>query len=238
MKVKDLSPNAKNPRTVTDSKLRMLKKAMLKFGDLGGIIFNRKTRQLVGGHQRSKHLDPSSVITIVKKYSKPTKTGTVAEGFVEMKGERFSYREVYWDALTEKAANIAANKGAGEFDAQMLNDWLKELTSFDANFDIDLTMFDVKELSELPLPIEVAAHTRTPGAGKDEEEKEVGPAKCKAGEVYALGEIRLKCGDDLHYCDLIISRWEKYAGKEAVLMKKTKLREKTAGQRSSSVGHA
>lgn len=238
MKIKDLTPNAANPRTITDAKLKMLKKAMTKFGDLSGIVFNKKSNKLVGGHQRTKIIDSSAVVTVVKTYSRPTKTGTVAEGFVEMNGERFSYREVYWDAAHEKAANIAANKGAGEFDPAKLHDWLKDLTSFDTDFDINLTMFDAKELASLPSPIEVAAHTRTPGSGKDEEEQEDTPAKCKAGEVYALGATRLKCGeDDLKYCDLIISRWEKYSGQEAILLPKSIVRKKAAKQRESSVSH-
>src|SRR4051812_43912555 len=116
MQIKNLVPNAENPRTITPAKRAMLKKALLKFGDLSGIVYNRKTKQLVGGHQRREIFDPESVVTITKKFSKPTKTGTVAEGFVEFNGEKFSYREVYWDAHLEKAANIAANKGAGEWD--------------------------------------------------------------------------------------------------------------------------
>ncbi len=237
MKLKDLQPNEQNPRIVTKQKLAMLKKAVVKFGDLGGVIYNRKSQRLVGGHQRQKVFDPDSIITIVKKYSRPTKTGTVAEGFVEVNGERFSYREVYWAPAIEKAANIAANKGAGEWDMPQLNEWLKELSQFDVNIDLDLTMFDAKELSELPTPIEVAAHMRKPGSDKDDEEIERGPAKCKPGELYALGKTKLKCGeDDLHYCDLIISRWEKYSGKEAVLIAETKSNKssKTAKQPNSS----
>ncbi len=237
MKLKDLQPNEQNPRIISKQKLAMLKKAVFKFGDLGGVIYNRKSQRLVGGHQRQKVFDPASIITIVKKYSRPTKTGTVAEGFIEVNGERFSYREVYWTPAIEKAANIAANKGAGEWDIPQLNEWLKELSHFDVNIDLDLTMFDAKELSELPTPIEVAAHTRKTGSGKDDEEDERGPAKCKAGELYALGKTKLKVGeDDLHYCDLIISRWEKYSGNEAVLIAETKVNKssKTAKQPNSS----
>lgn len=145
MKVSDLKPNEKNPRTISDKKLEMLKKAVREFGDLSGIVFNRKTKRLVGGHQRSKILDTASDIKILRKYPKPTKTGTIAEGFVLAYGEHFSYREVNWDETREKAANIAANKGAGEWDLPQLSEWMKELGSFDLDFDLDLTMFDEKE---------------------------------------------------------------------------------------------
>jgi DNA modification methylase len=195
MKIKDLSPNAKNPRTVTDSKLAMLKKAVAEFGDLSGIIFNRKSQQLVGGHQRQKVIDPNAVITIVKKYSKPTKTGTVAEGYIEVDGERFSYREVYWTDPKEKAANIAANKGAGEWDLPQLSEWMKELGSFDLDFDINLTMFDDEEVKELT-GIEVQAHTRISATGADEDDvPEKAPPRTQLGDVYQLGDHRLMCGD-------------------------------------------
>lgn len=145
MKVSDLNPNPKNPRIVTDEKLSMLKKTVIEFGDLSGIVFNRKTKRLVGGHQRTKLNDEDTPVEITKKYSKPTKTGTVAEGFILLEGERFTYREVQWSEQREKAANIAANKGAGEWDLPQLSDWMKDLSSFDADFDMDLTGFDEDE---------------------------------------------------------------------------------------------
>lgn len=141
--VKDLAPNPKNPRTITPEKLAMLKKALHEFGDLGGFVFNRKTKRLVGGHQRAKIFDAKSKVVVEKKYPKPTKTGTVAEGFVELNGERFKYREVLWDEVKEKADNIAANKGAGEWDQATLTEWMKDLGEF--GFDLDLTMFDSVE---------------------------------------------------------------------------------------------
>lgn len=198
MKIQDLSKNPGNPRTITDAKKRMLLKALRRFGDLSGVVFNRKTKQLVGGHRRSELFDPSTPIVIVKKYSKPTKTGTVAEGYFEAKGERFAYREVYWDEPTEKAANIAANKGAGEWDIGKLKDWISDLNSFDVNFDLDLTMFDSDELKDI-VGVEVAAHTRSTkseATGVDEDAVPDTPeAVTKPGDLYILGEHRMYCGD-------------------------------------------
>jgi hypothetical protein len=214
MKLKNLAHNQKNPRTVTDAKLAQLKKALLKFGDLSGIVFNRKSGKLVGGHQRSKILDGDQEITITKKYVKPTKSGTVTEGYILLKGERFRYREVEWDDTTEKAAAIAANKNAGEWDIPQLNATLQELSHFDLDFDVGLTMFDSKELADLPAPIEVAAHTR-----KQKEPKEPKPPKCKAGESYRMGSSTLRCGpDDLEFCDQVLDGWEKYSGEPAELL--------------------
>jgi ParB-like chromosome segregation protein Spo0J len=143
----ELSGNPKNPRRISDKKLEMLKKALAEFGDLSGIVFNRKSHQLVGGHQRVMVLPKEAKISLTKNYEQPTRTGTLAEGFVEIDGERFSYREVDWDDSKEKAANIAANKGAGDWDFSQLSEWMLELDSL--NFDMDLTMFDEEEIERL-----------------------------------------------------------------------------------------
>ena len=195
MKISDLKKNPENPRTITDAKRKQLKKALLKFGDLSGIIFNKRSKQLVGGHQRRDAFDDNAVVTIVKKYSRPTKTGTTAEGFVELNGERFSYREVEWDSKTEKAANIAANKGAGQFDDDKLNEWLQEL-SLDDDFDMDLTMFDDEELSAFE-GITVKEHTRVNSkTGVDEDDiPDKAPSVTQPGDAYILGRHRLLCGD-------------------------------------------
>ncbi len=195
MRTKDLAPNPKNPRKITDAKLEQLKKALLEFGDLSGIVFNRKSGQLVGGHQRVKTFDTDAPVTIVRKFKKPTSTGTVAEGYVELRGERFSYREVSWDKHREMAANIAANKGAGEWDLPQVGEWLKELGSFDVDFDMDLTMFDEEELKDFGM-IQVGAHTRVGATGVDEDDvPEKPPARTRPGNIYQLGQHRLMCGD-------------------------------------------
>lgn len=147
MKIEDLKANPENPRYVSDEKLEMLKKSILEFGDLSPIIFNRTTETLSGGHQRVKVIPENAQVIITKTYDKPTRTGTVAEGFILIDGEQFSYREVKWDKLKEKAANIAANKGAGEWEFKKLTEWLHELDA--NNFDLNLTMFDQAELDRL-----------------------------------------------------------------------------------------
>lgn len=143
MNLKDIKANPKNPRTASDDKLALLKKSLAEFGDLSGIVYNRRTKHLIGGHQRKDVLPPGSKIFLTKKYAKATKVGTVAEGHVDVDGERFAFRVVHWDPVKEKAANIAANKGAGEWDMDQLGEWMRELEGF--GFDLDLTMFDGDE---------------------------------------------------------------------------------------------
>lgn len=140
--VSSLSVNPKNPRKISDDQLKRLKKSLEKFGDLSGIIFNVRTKKLVGGHQRIKVLPKNSEIVIEQKYDEPTEKGTTAIGFISVDGERFKYREVDWDEMTEKAANIAANKHGGDFDEDQLSEWLNELNL--ADYDMDLVGFEKK----------------------------------------------------------------------------------------------
>ncbi len=141
-KLKDLKPNPGNPRTISDEKLELLKRALDEFGDLGGFVYNRNTKRIVSGHQRHKVFEDTP-IHITKDYKKPTRTGTVAEGFVVLNGEQFKYREVFWDETKEKAGAIAANKGAGDWDEELLGNWLRDLDDY--GFDLDLTMMDEGE---------------------------------------------------------------------------------------------
>jgi hypothetical protein len=141
MNVNDLRPAAYNPRKITDHRLDMLRKSMQEYGDLSGIVFNVKTGNLVGGHQRIKHLDPSWEI---EKQSATDKTGTVALGSIKTPFGMWSYREVSWDLKREAAANIAANKHGGEFDAIKLKEIILEVD--DGSLDIELTGFNRHEI--------------------------------------------------------------------------------------------
>lgn len=173
--VEDLKPNPKNPRKITDAKLQQLEKALKEFGDLGGFVFNRRTQNLVSGHQRAKLLDIKQSIKIETSYSRPTRTGTVAEGYVVLHGERFRYREVDWDEQREKAATIAANKSAGEWDNALLGEWLTDLDDF--GFDLDTTMFDASEREKLAKKnkkTKVSEHEREIGGSKEITEDDIG----------------------------------------------------------------
>jgi len=141
----DLTPNPKNPRTITDSALEALEKSITELGDLSSFVFNARSGNLVGGHQRRKVLPANSVIEIKEHYKKPDHQGTVAVGFVVTPdNERYPYRVVDWDKETEIAAMIRANNPAGQFDSGLVADLMKQLES--ANFDTMLTGFSEKQL--------------------------------------------------------------------------------------------
>lgn len=182
----DLKPSPYNPRKIDPERLRMLGDSMGEFGDLSGIVFNRRTGRLIGGHQRIKHIPESATIDIEQRYEEPTQAGTVAEGFVEMAGERWVYREVDVDETREAAMNVAANKHGGEFEFGSLTELLSELDA--GGFDMPLTGFTDEELEGLLV---------RDGAGGEDTADLTPPEepKSKRGEIYELGPHRLVCGD-------------------------------------------
>lgn len=188
MKLRDLAPNPANPRKIDQEHLKMLKKSLDEYGDLSGFVFNETSRQLVGGHRRGEVLPPDADIIIEERYATPTRTGTTAEGYVIVDGERFSYRQVRWDAAREKAANIAANKHGGEWDNAKLADWLIELDSM--NLDTDLIGFTSEEIEDICAPFRTM-----PDEDADAVPEPPKVAKTKTSELWLLGDHRLLVGD-------------------------------------------
>jgi len=53
--IKELKAYEHNPRKMGKDEFKLLSSSLDEFGDLSGVIFNRKTNNLVGGHQRTNH---------------------------------------------------------------------------------------------------------------------------------------------------------------------------------------
>jgi len=99
-KISQLTPNPQNPRLISKSALNGLRESLKKFGDLSGVVFNKTTGQLVGGHQRVKifsEIDPKIIMT------------SETDGWFEYEGHKFPYREVEWSESKEAQANLTAN---------------------------------------------------------------------------------------------------------------------------------
>jgi hypothetical protein len=154
-KVRDLTPNRLNPRRISDKKRAGLKKSVEKFGDLGAIVFNVETNELVSGHQRISTLTGDEKIKITKKFDPPTAVGTTAIGTIEVGDELFAYREVKWDKKTQTEALLAANKHGGTWDADLLRVNFANVP----DMDIAVTGFDLDELKIMDIevaPVEIA----------------------------------------------------------------------------------
>ncbi len=152
-----------------DPEYEKLKKSLDEFGCVEPLVWNKRTGHLVGGHQRFKVL-----------LAQGAKDAQVS--VVDLPIER------------EKALNLALNKIAGAWDETKLAELLDELIHL-PDFDLTLTGFDMPEARDLiaeilgddqPENFDVeaemaAAHQRKPVT--------------KPGEMLALGQHRLLCGD-------------------------------------------
>ena len=144
-KLSELNEAPYNPRKISDHQYSALLESIDKFGDISGIVFNRKTGNLVGGHQRIKAFKEigTDKVVITEQLNEPNSRGTVARGYVINGDEKFTYREVEWTMEWEKMANVAANKIQGEWDNAKLVEVLADLE------EINLTGFTEGEFTYL-----------------------------------------------------------------------------------------
>jgi hypothetical protein len=128
MKISDLKPAPYNPRVVTDEALGALQTSLGEFGDISGIVWNKKTGHLVAGHQRLEAL----------KRKHGNKLALRGGEVVTPSGERYPVRVVDWPVEREKAANLAANSPllAGSFDPGRLEAVLADLNTAEGLADL------------------------------------------------------------------------------------------------------
>jgi DNA modification methylase len=195
-KLSELKPAAYNPRTIKPKALAGLQNSMQEFGDISGVVFNVRSGNLVGGHQRTKILNSINDGEVTKT---PffDETGTVAQGYIiTQEGTRFNYREVDWDEIKERTANIEANNKhiGGEWDISGLADVLSSLDG-----QVDFEAFNFDELIE-DLDIDMKSFDGEEEENAESEKDDVVPELegepiIKRGDLIELGEHRLLCGD-------------------------------------------
>lgn len=123
--IQDLIPAAYNPRKDLqpgDPEYEKLKHSLDEFGYVEPVIWNKRTGNVVGGHQRLKVLQ--------------------REGISEI-----DCVVIDMDTEKEKALNIALNKISGDWDTDKLALLITDLQGSD--FDVSLTGFDPAELDDL-----------------------------------------------------------------------------------------
>ena len=135
--IKTLHSDPDNPRQISSRALEGLKNSTQKFGDLSGIVFNRRSQCVVSGHQRLKALRHAGV----KEWTMESETA----GYIihPVTAERFNIRIVDWDDVTERAANLTANNPliAGEYTDEAI-DQIRAIEAEIPEFD-DLALSDL-----------------------------------------------------------------------------------------------
>ena len=158
---KDLKPG--------DVEYEKLRRSIEEFGYVEPIIWNERTGNIVGGHQRFKVL---------------------AElGYYEI-----DCVVVELDAQREKALNVALNKISGEFDIPLLTELLHDLD--DDGFDVSLTGFDMTEMEDL-FKGKTSGKVKEDDFDTDKAAAEIETPITRRGDIWLLGKDkhRLMCGD-------------------------------------------
>jgi hypothetical protein len=140
-----------NPRRMSDRARSGLSASLDEFGDLSGIVWNRKTGQVVAGHRRLEEIHkrwgehPIEIIDPAQEL-----------GIIRIdKDHAFSVRVVDWTPEKQAAANVTANnpKIQGEFTDDLASFLVDAAAAMPAQMD-DLLLADLLETyveSETPL---------------------------------------------------------------------------------------
>lgn len=175
--VEKLNPAKYNPRKDLkpgDPEYEKLKRSIETFGYVEPVIWNKKTGNIVGGHQRFK----------VLKH----------EGAKEIECVVIDI-----DTDEEKALNIALNKVSGEWDMPKLADILDELDK--SMFDISLTGFDAAEIEDLFSKVH-DKEVKDDDFDADKALEEIKEPITKLGDIWLLGKHKLICGDSTKISDV------------------------------------
>jgi DNA modification methylase len=172
-----LKPAKYNPRKNLkpgDPEYEKIKRSIQEFGYVEPIIWNKRTGNVVGGHQRLKI-------------------------FNELGEKEIDCVIVDMDETREKALNIALNKISGQWDTPLLKDLLQELDT--GAFDMALTGFDVRELEELMNQYRVE-DIKEDNFDVDKALEDIKEPITKRRDIWQLGRHRLMCGDSTIITDV------------------------------------
>lgn len=168
IKIEALKPAEYNPRKKLqpgDKEFEKLKNSILEFGYVEPVIWNKRTGNVVGGHQRLevlKHLGHKEVDCVV----------------------------IDIDMKKEKALNVALNKISGEWDTALLTDLLKEL---DGDGMASLTGFDLNELDDLFAGS--VYDVKEDNFDTETEIEQIKEPFTKQGDIWKIKNHKLLCGD-------------------------------------------
>jgi Predicted transcriptional regulators len=176
--VEKLQAAAYNPRKALkpgDAEYEKLMRSITEFGYVEPVIWNKRTGNVVGGHQR---------LTVLKDIGQSEIDCVIVD----------------LDPLREKALNVALNKIQGEWDKDKLAELLSDLDG--SEFDVTMTGFDAAEVDEM-LNAFYSKEAVQDDFDVEEEHKKITEKGTitQPGDIWKLGVHRLMCGDSTSEVD-------------------------------------
>lgn len=176
--IEQLNPAKYNPRKDLqpgDAEYEKLLRSVEEFGYVEPIIWNKRTGNIVGGHQRFK---------VLKQL-----------GFSEI-----DCVVVDMDEAREKALNIALNKISGDWDTAKLADVFRDIEQY--GISLDITGFEAPEIDKLfqKLSREDGKIVED-DFDAEAEAAQITEPLTRRGDIWLLGKHRLMCGDSTDIAD-------------------------------------
>ncbi len=171
-----IKPAAYNPRKDLkpgDAEWAALERSIDEFGLVEPLVWNERTGNLVGGHQRLKVL--------------------LARGATQVQ-----VSVVDLDDTQERALNVALNKIEGEWDDQKLARLFRDLIALDA--EVTLTGFTLPDVNALIAGLVASEFSGL--SDPDEIPEPPKSPITRPGDLIILGDHRLLCGDSTNVDDV------------------------------------
>lgn len=167
IKFKNVKPHPRNPRTISETALKGLGKSIETFGYVDLMIYNKRTKTLIGGHQRMKAMQ--------------------AQGFDEAE-----FRVVDMSPDREKALMVELNNPhiQGEWTPEL------QALMAEIKIDL-ADEYEALQLDDLESDLALILQGVEPKPEENHEPPPPPPKKAqtKKGDIWMLGKHRILCGD-------------------------------------------